>query len=107
MKYLMFDEVANHLMANVAVEFESNPNRIVYWLHIGEDGNPTPNLRDAVESFSVTLTPAAYGLTNAEFEAQENPEVIYSHESIGDPIFDNVVSSLTYQANRWISDNED
>ena len=104
MKNFNVDEVATMLKNNQSAEFDYNG--VTYYLHINSDGQLVNNISEAAVTFTYFVSFESYGITEDQWNDEETicSEQIYDHECIGDPIFDEIVSSLTMQANDWINE---
>ena len=93
-------EIKNYIQTAAAAEFEDD--KIVYYIHISDDGSLLKGCEDADETITCELSPEDYGMTEEEYRTAENPEAIYSHEIDGDPIYERIVDILFEKANKYI-----
>lgn len=94
--------VKTWISTHAAAEFEEE--KIVYYLHIKDDGTIADDVSAADASFTCELSPEDFGLTQAEYAAAESPEQIYAHEVGGDPVYEQIVDNLLAQATAYLAE---
>lgn len=90
--------ISNH----AAAEFEED--KIVYYLHVREDGTLADDVSDADASLTVERSPEDFGLTPEEYASAESPEAVYAHEVDGDPVYEGIVDALLSQATAYLAE---
>lgn len=90
--------ISNH----AAAEFEEG--RIVYYLHVKDDGTVADDSDSADASLTCALSPEDFGLTPEEYATAESPEPIYAHEVDGDPVYERIVNDLLAQATAYLAE---
>ena len=90
------------ISTHAAAEFEKE--KIVYYLHIKDDGSIADDISTADASFTSELSPEDFGLTPEEYAAAESPEPIYAHEVEGDPVYEQIVDDLLSQATAHLAE---
>lgn len=90
------------ISTHAAAEFEEE--KIVYYLHIKDDGSIADDVSAADASFTCELSPEDFGLTPEEYATAESPEPIYAHEVDGDPVYEQIVDDLLSQATAYLAD---
>lgn len=93
-------EIKNYIQTAAAAEFEDD--KIVYYIHISDDGNLLKGYEKADKTITCELSPEDYGMTEEEYRTAESPEAIYDHEVDGDPIYERIVDTLFEKANKYI-----
>lgn len=103
MKKLTKEQVFEALVDNVSAEVENRgeETRVVYYLHVKEDGTIIDCYQKADADFSTWIPYWDYADTLEEFEDMEDL-FDSAHESIDWEPFADVVEDLTDQANEWL-----
>lgn len=103
MKKLTKEQVFEALVDNVSAEVENRgeETRVVYYLHVKEDGTIIDCYQKADADFSTWIPYWDYADTLEEFEDMEDL-FDSAHESIDWEPFADVVEDLTNQANEWL-----
>lgn len=109
MKKLTKEQVFEALCDNASSENEGlgEDTKVVYYLHVKEDGTIVNDYQEADASFTSSISWEDYGVDWETWETPFTAFSTYNYERMDFEPFAEVVEDLTNQANEWLASVED
>lgn len=108
MKKLTKEQVFEQLVDNASSENEGlgEDTKVVYYLHVKEDGTIVDDYQKADASFTSSISWEDYGVDWETWETPFTAFSTYDYERMDFKPFAEVVEDLTNQANEWLASVE-